>query len=194
MSSCHACGRPLQHDNCTCLHTNPLKKSEVFFILFLLMSVPAFTYAYLSHDTPIFSLNYLFIGSIILSSILVLLTMMDYMLKRPYLAMVFGCHQFISRTIILFKYPLPLCARCTGIYLGVIFSIIVFYIFDLGLLLSLLFGIPLIIDGYLQKKKNISSNNTRRFITGLLFGITFVALYSAYNASLVYLLKLIFPF
>lgn len=190
---CHHCGRELNQSSCSCLHTTPLKKYEVVMIVALLLMLPGFFYSFLSVDTPVFKLDYLLIGSIILSSILVLLTILEIVLKRPYLALLFGCHQFISRTIKLFKKPLPLCARCSGIYVGVLLSVFVFYISDLGLLMSLLLGIPLIIDGVLQKKFNINSNNTRRFITGLLFGFAFVALYSAYNASMIYLIKLVLP-
>jgi uncharacterized membrane protein len=171
-----------------------MKKIEVIPIALLLLILPAFIYSFLSHDQSIFNLNYLWIGSLILSSVLLLLTILEFLFKRPYLALVFGCHQHVSRTIKLFNTPLPLCARCTGIYMGVFISVVVFYIVDLGLVISLLLGIPLIIDGVLQKKKKLVSNNNRRFLTGLLFGLTFVALYSAYNASIVYLVKLVLPF
>lgn len=192
-TSCDYCGRELENESCSCLHTNPLKKIEVVFIMILLLVLPAFFYSFLSYETPVFELDYLLIGSIILSGVLILLTMLELIFKRPYLALLFGCHQIVSRTIKLFKNPLPLCARCTGIYLGVIISVFVFYISDLGLIISIALGIPLIIDGTLQKKMGLKSNNKRRFITGLLFGFAFVGLYSAYNASMVYLIKLVLP-
>jgi len=50
-------------------------------------------------------------------------------------------------------------------------------------------GIPLVIDGILQKYKNISSNNVRRIISGLLFSFTLVYLFALYNALVVQVAK-----
>jgi uncharacterized membrane protein len=82
------------------------------------------------------------------------------------------CHRRKERSIKVLGYTFPLCARCTGLWLG----------FGMGLLLriltlhmSLVFAmtlmLPLIIDGFTQHFGLRESNNLLRLLTGILFGI-----------------------
>jgi len=50
-------------------------------------------------------------------------------------------------------------------------------------------GLPLVIDGFLQEYKKISSNNTRRLITGVFFGFTLVFIYAMYNKYLIIVIE-----
>lgn len=88
-----------------------------------------------------------------------------------------GCHQKPERSFFLYGYQFPLCARCTGVLIGYICSV---FLFAFSLLIPsivcILLLIPLILDGVIQLLFNIMSNNTRRFITGVLFGIGFIQL------------------
>lgn len=88
-----------------------------------------------------------------------------------------GCHQIAERSFFFRGYQFPLCARCTGIAIGYLLALL-FLIFKLTIPVWIcsLFLIPLIIDGGIQLLFNIISNNTRRFITGLLFGIGIIQL------------------
>lgn len=92
------------------------------------------------------------------------------------------CHQIPNRTLIIGNYYLPVCARCTGTYLG----------FYLGYLLlpmrreeacgppnlwfTLLMLAPITIDVITQWVGLRTSTNELRLITGLLFGLALAPL------------------
>lgn len=81
-----------------------------------------------------------------------------------------GCHQLGSRSFFVKGYQLPVCARCTGIYIGFfigfLFEVPSSYLYALFLALT-----PLILDGTLQLLTSYRSNNPKRLVTGLLFGL-----------------------
>ena len=91
------------------------------------------------------------------------------------------CHQLPSRTIYLEGLPLPVCARDTGIYLG-IFTGTVFIMFmkrfdsdkPPGVFISVLLCIlmlPMVIDGIGSYTGLIETNNNIRLVTGAFFGL-----------------------
>lgn len=80
---------------------------------------------------------------------------------------------------------LPLCARCTGILIGVLLGVLIFFFilikrkYNHYIHISLSFlMIPCIIDGVLQYFFGIESNIFRRLGTGLLCGISITLLIS----------------
>jgi uncharacterized membrane protein len=88
---------------------------------------------------------------------------------------IWGCHQRPERSFFFSGYQFPLCARCTGVLVGYLlsFMLLVFgYSFHIPVCIFLL--LPLVLDGGIQLLFNISSNNTRRFLTGIIFGIGFI--------------------
>lgn len=88
-----------------------------------------------------------------------------------------GCHQLPNRSFFIGSYQLPLCARCTGILLGELIAIImVADNFILSLAYNFLLLIPLIMDGSIQLITAYESNNTKRILSGLLFGFGLVGL------------------
>ena len=96
--------------------------------------------------------------------------------KSMNIAKVFcGCHQIPKRSFFIRGYQLPLCARCTGITIGYLISLLLCalqIVFPLSI--SLIMLIPLFVDGGLQLLFCIMSNNIRRFVSGLLFGVGFL--------------------
>jgi uncharacterized membrane protein len=82
------------------------------------------------------------------------------------------CHRRKDRSIKMSKYTLPLCARCTGLWLG--FAVGLLFRFA-GLHAPPTFAValmlPLIIDGLTQLVGYRESNNQLRILTGVLFGI-----------------------
>lgn len=91
-----------------------------------------------------------------------------------------GCHQMPNRSFSYKGYQFPLCARCTGIVLGEVLSIIaILCAVRINLIYTLALVLPLVIDGGLQYIKILQSNNARRVVTGVLagFGLTYVYFY-----------------
>jgi len=90
------------------------------------------------------------------------------------------CHQMAERSFILQGQQLPVCARCTGIYSGIIFSMVFFFIFKRlhgnkpyttkGMLLGALAFIPISIDGFFSYLGFWESTQLLRVVTGALAG------------------------
>ncbi len=84
------------------------------------------------------------------------------------------CHQMPERSFFYKGYQFPLCARCTGIFLGHIgaFLLAPFYTFKYSISLLM---IPLIIDGSVQYTTSYVSNNFKRLVSGILYGFAFTS-------------------
>ena len=96
------------------------------------------------------------------------------------------CHGLPARSLELFGAEMPICARCTGIYLGLLSGLVVFLVHAMagaaagrfsalrftGLWL-LIWVAPLAIDGLTQATGMRESTNTLRMATGLAAGMAF---------------------
>ena len=88
-----------------------------------------------------------------------------------------GCHQKPESSFFIRGYQFPLCARCTGVLLGYIFSfLLLFFGCSIPYLICVLLLIPLILDGGIQLLYNLMSNNIRRLVTGVFFGTGLIQL------------------
>ncbi len=92
------------------------------------------------------------------------------------------CHRLPSRTLRFKGRYFPVCARCTGIYLGTLLTLLLHYFFILTLskdldkylfFIPLILMIPAVVDGTTQLLRWRESNNFLRVVTGLLCGIGF---------------------
>ncbi|MCK9222716.1 MAG: DUF2085 domain-containing protein [Limnochordia bacterium] len=84
----------------------------------------------------------------------------------------FLCHRLPERSLFIRGYQLPLCARCTGILVGYICGGIYALLYGtLSWKITLLFMLPLLIDGMGQYLGLWISTNPRRLISGILAGI-----------------------
>lgn len=93
-------------------------------------------------------------------------------LKYKWLNYAFFCHRMPERSFFIKGNQFPICARCTGIMLGYFIGIISLFFWKYsGFIVPILFLVPLVIDGVGQYFGKWTSNNTRRFITGLFAGI-----------------------
>jgi uncharacterized membrane protein len=86
------------------------------------------------------------------------------------------CHRIPERTFQIKGIYFPVCARCTGFYIGALTYIIYAYYFYVDytpflILLAILMMIPAFFDGFTQLLGNRLSNNTLRLLTGLLGGV-----------------------
>lgn len=96
-----------------------------------------------------------------------------------------GCHQLPERSFFLNGYQFPVCARCTGIIIGYLISFIYAILCSpLSVYLEIFLIIPMSIDGLLQLLTKYTSNNFKRFITGLLAGFGFIQIIKSIIALL----------
>ena len=89
------------------------------------------------------------------------------------------CHRMPSRS---FHYcngkQMPLCSRCTGLYLGFLSSIAyAFTSFSISILWSFILIIPMLVDGLIQYYYYYESTNFKRLVSGLLGGIGLMSIY-----------------
>ncbi|WP_409197632.1 DUF2085 domain-containing protein [Methanobrevibacter acididurans] len=87
------------------------------------------------------------------------------------------CHHKLERSFHFKGHQFPVCARRTGVYLGVFTYIVYAYFYFIDytpslLLFSVLILLPLVVDGVTQSLGFHESNNTLRFITVLLRGLS----------------------
>lgn len=90
----------------------------------------------------------------------------------------FFCHRIPSRSFFYKGVQFPICARCTGIYVGYIIGIFIVGFYSLPpFVYALILTIPMIIDGTGQLFRKWISNNLRRLLTGILGGIGIVYIF-----------------
>ena len=85
----------------------------------------------------------------------------------------------------IFNTYIRLCTRCTGIYLGIITTILLFLLavnipHILQLLIIFAFPIPAIIDWGLDKYNLWKGSNTTRFVSGFMLGICYIFLWARF--------------
>lgn len=91
-----------------------------------------------------------------------------------WLPIVFGCHCRPDRSFFYKGRQFPICARCTGVLVGMIAGIASAFFLMPKLYVCGLMMLPMIIDGGVQKATGRESTNIRRFITGCLFGFALI--------------------
>lgn len=88
------------------------------------------------------------------------------------------CHGMAERSLALFGTPMPLCARCVGIYAGMLAGILAFWAVPLlrervMRVFALVAVAPLAIDGLTQLTGLRESTNPLRLATGAIAGMAF---------------------
>ena len=86
------------------------------------------------------------------------------------------CHGIPSRCLLLFGVPMPICARCTAIYLGLIAGTVVFRFIPrmsemAARAMAIAAALPMALDGGTQLIRLRESTNELRVVTGLMAGI-----------------------
>ena len=89
------------------------------------------------------------------------------------------CHGIVSRCLTMFGVPMPICARCTGIYIGLFAGVVAFLIYPILEERILRFAmyaaaVPIGIDGITQAMRFRESTNPLRLATGFAAAFTFV--------------------
>lgn len=106
------------------------------------------------------------------------------------------CHGKPERSFFWKGRQFPVCARCTGIYLGYLsYPFFLFDIFFLNLFLTLVLILPALTDGLSQAFYNRESTNFLRVLTGFFAGVGLMSLVSIIGerigTGLLYLIALI---
>ncbi|MBQ3346668.1 MAG: DUF2085 domain-containing protein [Synergistaceae bacterium] len=84
------------------------------------------------------------------------------------------CHQIQQRSFFVRGRQFHICARCTGIFIGYIFSPLLFFLSSGVIVKSFVISaLIMAIDEFTQLWGWRESVNALRFITGLGFGLTF---------------------
>jgi uncharacterized membrane protein len=93
-------------------------------------------------------------------------------IKLKVLTDIVPCHRMKSRSLTIKGQTLPLCARCTGILLGYLFFPLLFVLeLNFPLWLGIALNLPMVLDGWTQKRKLRLSNNPLRLSTGIVSGL-----------------------
>ena len=88
----------------------------------------------------------------------------------------FRCHQLPDRSFHICNMQLPLCARCTGIFLGlVLVGPLCCAFLPISMYASMFLVFILFMDGYTQYTGTRKSNNILRLLTGIGYGYALVS-------------------
>lgn len=93
-----------------------------------------------------------------------------------WLPLLFGCHCRSDRSFFWRGKQFPLCARCTGELIGILWGVAAAFYRLPSVRLCLLLMLPLLVDGFAQRLTRYESKNGRRLVTGLLFGYSLFSL------------------
>lgn len=94
-----------------------------------------------------------------------------------WLPIICGCHCLDERSFHIKGVKFPVCARCTGILLGMIAGFALYAFFKTSVKACFLLLLPLMIDGFAQRLTDYESNNFKRVISGFLFGYALTTLF-----------------
>ncbi|HEY0144160.1 MAG TPA: DUF2085 domain-containing protein [Thermoanaerobaculia bacterium] len=88
------------------------------------------------------------------------------------------CHGMAERSLLLFDVAMPICARCTGIYIGLLAGFVAFlavpWVTERFMRVVAFAAVtPLAIDGLTQLARLRTSTNPLRMTTGLIAGLAF---------------------
>ena len=94
------------------------------------------------------------------------------------------CHRLPNRTFKIRNWYFPVCARCTGFYIGAFSYFIYVYFFFVEytitlILIAFLMIVPTLLDGSTQLFDSRNSNNILRLFTGLIGGVGLAILIKA---------------
>ena len=87
-----------------------------------------------------------------------------------------GCHQRPDRSFFIRGKQFPVCARCTGLFVGECVGFVCYRLIKPPIAVLLVFCGLMFLDWLVQYLRIRESTNTRRFITGLLCGYAYLTL------------------
>ena len=88
-----------------------------------------------------------------------------------------GCHQMPERSSFIKGKQFPVCARCTGVFIGKFVAYATLLIYSLPFNFYVLGCMIMFIDWFMQYIGICESTNIRRFITGIIGGGSLATIY-----------------
>ena len=180
---CTYCGRD-EGNQCHCHYNKKIHTAEGWILLIIFLMIPFVTSALLLLNDNYSWPSFARLTTLGVSGYLIIIAFLTWIFKKSYLALFFGCHQKIERTYKIFGHPLNICARCTGIYTGVLMVNLIFLVIQPSIVLLIL-SLPLILDGLIQKKTSYVSTNLRRLMTGILFGPSLILIFAGIHHMII---------
>ena|ERR1022692_3111677 len=96
------------------------------------------------------------------------------------------CHRKPERSFFWKGKQFPVCARCTGVYIGCLtLPVFLFSTFTLNIWWTLVLIIPTLLDGWTQAFFKRESNNVIRVTTGIFAGVGMISLVAIIGEFLV---------
>ena len=101
-----------------------------------------------------------------------------------------GCHQMPERSFFYHGKQFPVCARCTGVFIGQILAIITFlFRITVSVPVSLFLLLIMGADWFIQEINIKPSTNIRRLITGICGGFGVFSMYIAFFRKIINLFR-----
>lgn len=88
-----------------------------------------------------------------------------------------GCHQMPERSFFYKNYQFPVCARCTGVLMSAVVSLMIFVRKKIPKGICVALSSVMLIDWLIQYLGIKESNNKRRLITGFIGGLGYSTLH-----------------
>lgn len=88
-----------------------------------------------------------------------------------------GCHQMPERSFFVKGKQFPVCARCTGVFIGKLAAYSMFFIYTLPWKFYVMGCAVMFMDWFVQYMGVRQSTNLRRLITGIVGGCSLSTLY-----------------
>ena len=103
-----------------------------------------------------------------------------------------GCHQLPERSFFYKDKQFPVCARCTGVFIGQCIAFVLAWLIEIPLPFSMFLIAIMGADWLLQQLKICISTNWRRFFTGILGGFGLISIYAFILRSIITFLQMKF--
>lgn len=101
-----------------------------------------------------------------------------------------GCHQLPERSFFYKGKQFPVCARCTGVFIGQLFAVISMPVAGIcPPIISITLLLSMGLDWFVQYIGLRISNNIRRLVTGMIGGFGLFNLYGFFIVAILNLIK-----
>jgi len=105
------------------------------------------------------------------------------------LGMYSGCHRMPERSFFWKNHQFPVCARCTGVFIGQIFAILINFFANITYKISIICLSIMGLDWLIQELGLKMSTNYRRLFTGILGGFGLFNIYCIFAKNIIHIIR-----